>query len=74
MAGGEALAQTISGSITGTVVDSTGAVVPGVAVTLMNEATAVTRTSETNDSGVLVFDAVLVGKYTVRGEKRALAL
>ena len=69
VAGGEALAQTISGSITGTVVDSTGAVVPGVAVTLMNEATAVTRTSETNDSGVFVFDAVLVGKYTVRGEK-----
>src|SRR5262245_42435274 len=44
------LAQTATG-ITGNVTDPTGAVVPGVTITLTNKATAATRTALTNETG-----------------------
>ena len=37
-------AQILYGSITGTVTDKTGAVIPGVAVTITNQGTAAVRT------------------------------
>ncbi|HEX2521755.1 MAG TPA: carboxypeptidase-like regulatory domain-containing protein, partial [Terriglobia bacterium] len=38
-----ASAQTITGAVTGTVIDTSGAIVPGATVTLKSEATEVTR-------------------------------
>ena len=43
-------AQTF-GEITGSVTDSTGAIIPGATVTIVNSATNVARSVETNESG-----------------------
>ncbi len=47
-------AQTPSGEISGTIVDSSGSVLPGVRVTLTNAATKATRLTQSNESGVYV--------------------
>jgi outer membrane receptor protein involved in Fe transport len=59
-------AQTSRGSVSGTVKDPNGAVVPGATVTLVNAATSVGRTTVTNDEGFYRFDAVDLGNYSVR--------
>jgi hypothetical protein len=69
------LAQTITGRISGTVTDSTGAAVPGVAVKITNEATQQTRSAMTDPNGFYVATNLPVGNYTVtvehQGFKRA---
>ncbi len=49
--GVSAFAQTNTGRITGTVSDTTGAVIPGVEVTVRNPATGLSRNTITNESG-----------------------
>lgn len=66
---GQAGAQTVSGTISGTVVDSTGAVIPSATVTLTNEATGTARSAESNPSGEFVFSAVPPATYTLKVEK-----
>jgi hypothetical protein len=44
--------------------------VPGATVTAKNEATGVTNTQATNDSGVYAFSSLPVGAYTITVEKR----
>jgi hypothetical protein len=63
-----AAAQSVSGSIAGTVVDQTRQVVPGATVTLVNERTGDTRATTSNDTGAFVFSAVQPGPYTIRIE------
>jgi hypothetical protein len=60
-----ALAQS-AGSFRGNVTDTTGAVVPGATVTLVNEATKFTREGVTNDTGGFFFATVDRGLYTLR--------
>ncbi len=62
-------AQGTTSRITGTVTDGAGATVAGATVTLTNEATATTLTTETSESGIYVFDLIQVGEYTVTIEK-----
>jgi Carboxypeptidase regulatory-like domain len=62
-----AFAQTL-GTITGEVKDSTGAVVPGATVTVVNKATNATRTTQSNDVGLYDFPALPPGLYTVSSE------
>jgi hypothetical protein len=62
------LAQSTTQSIQGLVTDSTGAVVVGAKVTLTNEATGVTRTAETNNTGNYTFPLMQVGNYDVKVE------
>jgi hypothetical protein len=64
-----ARAQGTASRVTGVVIDSAGAVVPGAAVTLTNEATKLSFNTETTPTGQYVFDAVQVGTYTVEVEK-----
>src|SRR5438876_3854940 len=66
---GQLAAQSISGTINGTLVDQSGAVIPGVEVTLINERTSETHTTVSNDSGEFVFAAVQPGTYAVKIEK-----
>src|SRR6266566_615954 len=67
--GGRLGAQSIAGNIGGTLVDPSGAVIPGVQVTLINEGTTESRTTVSNDTGEFVFAAVQPGTYTIKAEK-----
>src|SRR5438552_2385278 len=57
--------QSSNGTISGTVADATGAVVPGVTVTATDNATGVVTTVLSNDSGVYNFASLLPGTYKV---------
>ena len=58
-------AQILYGSITGTVTDTAGAVIPGAAVTLINQGTGATRSITANEGGTYLLLNVLPGAYTV---------
>jgi hypothetical protein len=58
-------AQITSGSLSGIVQDTSGAIVPDASIVLKNEATNSTRSTTSNASGVFMFIAVPVGSYTV---------
>ncbi|MPY90229.1 MAG: hypothetical protein GEU99_20180 [Luteitalea sp.] len=55
-------------AIMGTVRDATGAVLPGVTVTIVHEATGVSRERVTNDAGDYSFQSLQPGTYTIRAE------
>src|SRR5882762_10193528 len=59
------LAQSSRGTVTGTVQDSAGAVLPDADVTLYSPSTGVSTTLKTNKAGIYRFEAVLVGDYVV---------
>lgn len=61
-------AQTITGAITGTVTDASGAVVSGAKVTATNTATGVTTPTETNASGSYTLNFLQIGPYKVTVE------
>jgi hypothetical protein len=63
--GASALAQTITGSIRGTVTDASGAVVAGANVTATNVATNVATQTVTDKSGLYNFQFLNLGDYTV---------
>src|SRR5579863_4059508 len=60
-----AFAQVDEGAITGTVQDTTGAVVPNARVTLLNTDQGITLETKSDNSGYYVFNPVRVGHYTV---------
>ncbi len=60
-----AFAQLTTGTLSGTVYDSTGAVVPGANVTLVNSATHDILTTVSDSSGYFTFAAVEPGSYSV---------
>ena len=62
--------QGTASRVTGTVVDEKGSVVPGAVVTLTNEATQTSLTTDTGSGGTYVFESIQVGKYTVTVEKQ----
>src|SRR5260370_12109042 len=62
-------AQDIFGRIVGTVTDSSGAVVPDVKVTVVNEATQASRDVTADRNGYFVADELPVGTYSVVSEK-----
>ena len=51
--------------VTGTVTDSTGAIVPGASVVLKNTGTNATRTVSANNDGIYSFSNLQPGPYTV---------
>ena len=62
-------AQSTSGSITGVVQDATGAVIPGVQVSLVNQdQSAVSRQTVTNEAGIYLFSALTAANYTLTAE------
>lgn len=62
------IAQTSTSQISGTVLDSTGALIPGAFVILTNEATGIVRNQTSTASGVYAFPAIPIGSYTVKVE------
>jgi hypothetical protein len=61
-------AQTVTGSIAGTVMDPDGGVIPRVSVKLVSESTGTVREALTNDRGDFSFEAVLPDSYTLSVE------
>ena len=58
-------AQKTTGTITGTVADASGAVVPGATVKLIHRATGSSRTTVSNDQGSFSFPELNAGTYAV---------
>ncbi len=63
--GRSAFGQVDEGSITGTVLDTSGAVVPNAQVTLKSTDTGLTLETKSNSNGGYTFSPVRVGHYTV---------
>src|SRR5688572_23667182 len=61
-------AQSVSGTILGSVTDPSGAVISNAKVTLVNEGTGLTRTVTTDTSGEYVAPSLPTGRYTVISE------
>jgi len=59
------LAQGVTASIVGTINDSTGAVLPEVTVTVVNEGTGLKRDAITNESGNYTIPLLPIGRYSV---------
>src|SRR5467141_1577678 len=64
-----AVAQDIFGRIVGTVIDSSGSAVPDAKVSIINEATQISRVMTSEKNGYFVADELPVGTYTVVAEK-----
>lgn len=60
-----AFAQQLTGTLSGTVYDQSGAVVPGAQVTLKNQASGDVRTAKAEGDGHFVFTAVQPATYSV---------
>ena len=58
------LAQS-TGTISGTVTDASGAVIPGATVVVRNEGTGLERTTPTNSNGGYEFPALPLGSYRI---------
>jgi len=56
-------AQGLTGQITGTVTDTTGAVLPGATITIRNVGTGLTRDTVTDPDGAFVFPDLLAGTF-----------
>jgi hypothetical protein len=59
-------AQTATGSISGTIADSTGAIVPHSPVIITNKATGAARIVNSNDVGFFSAPDLIAGQYTVK--------
>jgi hypothetical protein len=57
--------QAVNGSLVGTVTDSSGAAIPNAKVTIVETATAISRSSVTNESGNYSFPDLTPGRYAV---------
>src|SRR5471030_532308 len=62
-------AQAPTGTITGTVTDESGAIVPNSKITITNKATDFTRSAVANGEGLYSAPALLPGEYEVRCEQ-----
>lgn len=62
-------AQVITGQLTGRITDTSGAVVPGVQVTIKQTNTGVTRTAETNNEGYYTATLLPPGTYEILTQK-----
>ncbi|MGI8743086.1 MAG: carboxypeptidase regulatory-like domain-containing protein [Bryobacteraceae bacterium] len=61
-------AQTITGSVTGTVIDSSGAVVANAKITAVNTGTNLNYTAQTNNTGIYNLRFLPAGSYTLAAE------
>ena len=63
-----AFGQSVNATVGGTVVDTSGALIPGVTVTATNTGTGIMNTVVTNESGAYNFAALQPGAYKVTAE------
>src|SRR6059036_2337632 len=60
--------QTISATITGSVTDATGSVIPNVSVTATNKLTGIKTATKSNDAGIFTLAQLNDGTYSVTAE------
>jgi hypothetical protein len=70
---GSARGQSVTGSISGDVTDSTGAALPGVTITATNTATGAARSVVSGRAGLFSFPLLPVGLYAVAAELAGFA-
>src|ERR1051326_3667409 len=63
------IAQSERGTITGTIRDTTGAVIPGAKITITNTATGIAANLSSNEIGEYTVPNLQVGNYNVQVEK-----
>jgi len=63
---GSASAQTVTGTMSGTIFDQQGQVIPGATVTIINEATGDTRSAISATQGDFLVTNLQPGQYTLR--------
>src|SRR6185437_595041 len=68
LCGTPSFAQIDTGGVTGTVTDSTGAIVAGATVKLINDGTGVASLGVSTSTGAYSFNAVRPGSYTLQVE------
>jgi hypothetical protein len=61
-----ALSQTSRGTVTGTVLDPSGAVIVGAKVTMIGVETGVQLSTDSNEAGIYRFDVVDLGLYELK--------
>ncbi len=66
-------AQTITATISGTVSDATGAIVPGATVTATSNETGLTKSSTATDEGRYVITFLQPGTYNIKVDKQGFA-
>lgn len=66
VSGSQIQAQTVTGTISGTVLDPSGAVVPNAEVSVTNQETSVVRTTTGTADGLYSVPSLLPGRYTVQ--------
>jgi hypothetical protein len=67
------MAQTVTGSIRGTITDSTGAIVPGATVTATNTATGVETAAKANEAGEYSIRFLQIGQYKLTAKAQGFA-
>jgi Carboxypeptidase regulatory-like domain len=73
VAGISSFGQVVSGDLTGTIYDASGAAVPGATVTAVNDATAVANSQKTGALGTYRISNLPVGTYTITVEASGFA-
>src|ERR1041385_7012460 len=63
-----AFGQSTFATVSGTVADPSGAVLPGVSITATNSATGVVTTVVSNEAGAYNLTGILPGSYTLSAE------
>src|ERR1700735_2958331 len=70
IASGQLLFGQATGSISGTITDSTGSALPGAKVTVMAPATGLTRSSVTNENGEYIIPLLGAAHFNVQVEQK----
>ncbi len=66
-------AQSATATLSGTVVDQNGAVIPGVSITVLNAGTSLQREATSNDQGDFVVPLLPPGTYQIRARRDGFA-
>src|SRR5262245_33140253 len=67
-------AQTNTATLSGTVMDSAGAVVPNVAITVSSKATGLKRQATTNNEGLFTLPLLPPGKYSLQAQREGFSV
>src|SRR5580698_1361717 len=61
----QSIGQTTTGTISGTITDGTGSIIPNANITVTSVQTGIVQSVRSNESGNYVFPALAVGDYTL---------